>query len=243
MGAETWSPYCGPAPSPGNLLTHWNFDIIVGMLAGIAMCFFLALRNRPGFCARRYIAAMAAGFIVFVSPLCALSAALFSARVIHHLLLVLVAAPLLAGSLPKTLPFAGGVLFWTALQALVLWFWHAPAAYGAALSDSAIYWVMQATLVGASVGFWTVIRRSTIPAAVSGLIVAMLPMGLLGAVLTLAPAPFYAPHFFTTESWGLSPLEDQQLGGLIMWAPAAGVYLAAALVVFSRTLRHGQRLS
>ncbi len=243
METEGWEPYCGPAPSPAGLWGQWNFDVVIGVLAAAAIGLLASMLGRSGFQPGRYAGAMVVFMVVLVSPLCALSAALFSARVVHHLLLMLVAAPLLAGSLPRTLPFAGGVLPWTAMQALVLWVWHAPAAYEAALSNPVIYWLMQATLTGVAVGFWSAVRRSTPPAAISALIVAMLPMGLLGAILTLSPAAFYAPHYFTTASWGLSPEEDQQLGGLIMWAPAAAIYLAAALVVFNRTLRQGLRLS
>jgi len=54
-------------------------------------------------------------------------------------------------------------------------------------------------------------------------------MGLLGAVLTFAGQAVYEPHAYSTLAWGLTPLEDQQAAGLIMWAPAAALYLAAAL--------------
>jgi len=54
-------------------------------------------------------------------------------------------------------------------------------------------------------------------------------MGLLGALITFAGTPLYAPHAVSTLAWGLTPLEDQQLAGLVMWAPAAALYLAAAL--------------
>jgi putative membrane protein len=59
-------------------------------------------------------------------------------------------------------------------------------------------------------------------------------MGLLGALLTFTGQPLYAPHFASTTPWGLTPLEDQQTAGLIMWAPAAAVYLAAALLMLGR---------
>jgi cytochrome c oxidase assembly factor CtaG len=51
----------------------------------------------------------------------------------------------------------------------------------------------------------------------------MLHTGALGALLTLSPAVWYAPYNATALAWGLSPLEDQQLGGLIMWIPAGAV--------------------
>ena len=61
-------------------------------------------------------------------------------------------------------------------------------------------------------------------------------MGLLGALLTFSQNAIYAPHALTTAAWGLSPLEDQQLAGLIMWAPGALAYLAAALARLYRLL-------
>ena len=142
---------------------------------------------------------------------------------------------------PVSLP--GSLPAWTAVQAIAFWLWHAPAAYGAALSNDAIYWVMQACLLGTSLGFWFVLRRSSAPAAVGALLITMVQMGLLGSLITLAGAPLYAPHLLSTEAWGLSALEDQQLAGLIMWAPAAGLYLAAALTLASRCSDLSQRLA
>jgi putative membrane protein len=65
----------------------------------------------------------------------------------------------------------------------------------------------------------------------------MVAMGLLGALISFARHPLYAPPFLSTQAWGLSPLEDQQLAGLIMWGPGGGFYLAAALLLASRWLR------
>jgi len=78
------------------------------------------------------------------------------------------------------------------------------------------------------------VRRASAPAAVAALLIAMVAMGLLGALLTFTGEPVYAPHFLTTAAWGLTPLADQQAAGLIMWAPAAAVYLAAALLMLGR---------
>ena len=64
-------------------------------------------------------------------------------------------------------------------------------------------------------------------------------MGLLGAILTLAPAQLYAAHALAPLGWGLSPLADQQLGGLIMWVPAMLPYLA----VIALTARRGWRMA
>ena len=243
-GAHEWAPYCGPAPAPAELLGRWNVDpILVAVLIGIAVWSLTWGRlhvQRPRF----FWAAFGLAVVLFVSPFCALTSALFSARVVHHVVLAVVLAPLLIFSFrrePVALP--GSLPAWTAVQAIAFWLWHAPGAYGAALSNDAIYWVMQASLLGTSLGFWFVLRRSSAPAAVGALLITMVQMGLLGALITLAGAPLYAPHLLSTEAWGLSALEDQQLAGLIMWAPAAGLYLAAALTLASRWLRSEQRLA
>lgn len=146
------------------------------------------------------LAAMAVLAISFVSPLCALSSALFSARTVHHVLLVGVAAPLLAWAAPKTSD--RGLVVATVVQAVLLWAWHAPGLYAAALSNDGIYWLMQISLLASAVWFWTKVRTASAPAAVAALLAAMLAMGLLGAVLTFAGQAVYAPHFYTTLAWG-----------------------------------------
>src|SRR5690606_9227535 len=93
-----------------------------------------------------------------------------------------------------------------------------------------------ASLLGAAVWFWSGVRHARAPAAVGALLATMVQMGLLGALITFAGQPLYAPHLAATLAWGLSPLEDQQAAGLIMWAPAAGFYLAAALAILGRRL-------
>ena len=225
-----WAPYCGGAPAPGELLGRWNLDPV--LIAVLAIGFVLAWRvsdNRP-----LVVAAFAVLAISFVSPLCALSSALFSARTVHHILLVAVAAPLLAWSLPRTR--VGPLALATLVQAAVFWAWHAPGAYALALSSDAAYWAMQLSLLGSAVWFWIAARSASAPAAAANLLVAMVAMGLLGALITFAAAPLYAPHLLTTGAWGLTALEDQQAAGLIMWAPAAGLYLVAAVLIIGRMI-------
>jgi putative membrane protein len=55
-------------------------------------------------------------------------------------------------------------------------------------------------------------------------------------LILFTPTALYAPHYLTTAAWGLTVLEDQQLAGLIMWVPSAGLYLGAALYVAKRWL-------
>ncbi len=209
--------YCGPAPLPEDIWTRWNLDPPL-LLALMLLALFVG--RRPAGAAAVTVLAIA-----FVSPLCALSAALFSARVVHHVLLIGVAAPLLAVALRPAradLAYPGLVG-----SGVVLWLWHLPAAYDAAMSHVGLYWLMQATLLGSAVVFW---RGVLHPARSPGRAILLvwggfMQMALLGALLTFAPRALYRIHAAAPMDWGFTPLDDQQLGGLIMWIPAAIPYL------------------
>lgn len=232
--SATWVPYCGAAPVPAEWLSRWNFDpVLLFAMTVFTVMLWRAAGNAMG----RNLAggALALGLLLFVSPFCALSSALFSARVTHHVLLAAVLAPLLVFALPgNRARCPGSLALWTGLQAVTFWLWHMPGLYAAALSSDLLYWTMQATLLATAVGFWAALRRSAVPAAIAALLVSTVQMGLLGALITFAGAPLYAPHFGSTGPWGLTPLEDQQLAGLIMWAPSAGFYLVSALFLAHR---------
>lgn len=232
-----WMPYCGAAPVPGELATRWNLDpILIGVLALAA---FYCWRMTDSAAERRYFgAAIALSIVLFVSPLCALTSALFSVRSAHHVALTAVIAPLLAMAWP--VPPGGGrkpsILLWLLVSAITLWLWHAPALYEAALSSNFVYWLMQLSLLGTAVGFWLAVRRASDTTAIAALLGYMVQMGLLGALLTFSPDAIYAPHAHTTQPWGLTPLEDQQLAGLLMWVVGGIVYLGTALVRMQRLL-------
>jgi putative membrane protein len=240
-----WVPYCGQAPSPAEWLGRWNFDPWLLLALGLLVVAWHVKAGRREPRSRAvFVAGVGMLVLLFVSPLCALTSALFAARTVHHALLIAVAAPLLAWSMPedgpwRRMPLAG----WTVLHALILWAWHYPPFYAAALSNDALYWLMQMSLLGSAVAFWACIRQASVAAAVAALLATMMQMGLLGALVTFASVPLYAPHFLTTAAWGLSPLEDQQLAGLIMWVPAAALYLVAALLVAHRWLREEDRVA
>lgn len=225
-----WNPYCGAAPASGELWERWNLDPLV--LVPLLLMAWAAWRRAEGSARLGAAGAVLIGLVLFVSPLCALTSALFSARTVHHVLLTAVLAPLVALAWPVLTRFGLGI--WIAVHVVVFWFWHAPAAYAWALSQDGAYWLMQLTLLGSAAGFWTAVARVPATHAVAALLVATVQMGLLGALLTFSGHPFYAPHFLGPQGWGLSPLEDQQLAGLIMWVPAAGLYLAAALYILMR---------
>lgn len=240
--SAVWLPYCGAAPVPGELLTRWNLDplLIAALLLGVAV--FLKFGPTTSAERRYSLTAIALLALLLVSPFCALTSALFSARAVHHLALTAVVAPLLAAALPaRRVP--GGLALWAGLHAATFWIWHAPPAYEAALSNEAVYWLMQASLLMTALALWRAVRHASLPAGIAALLATMVQMGLLGALLTFTGTPLYAPHALGPLAWSLTPLEDQQLAGLIMWAPGTGLYLAAALALASRWFAGERRAS
>lgn len=232
-----WVPYCGVAPEPAEWLARWNLDPLLLLILGLSFAMGMArLRHDPQR-ARLFAGGMAVLAVLFVSPLCPLTSALFSARTVHHTLLVALAAPLLAWAMPGRHRSLDHMAPWTIGHTAILWAWHVPALYSTALSNDAVYWLMQISLLGSAIGFWGSVRQSAIISAMGSLLFAMMQMGLLGALLTFAARPLYAPHSGTTFAWALTPLQDQQLAGLIMWAPAAAFYLFAALLLAGRWLQ------
>lgn len=239
-------PYCGTAPLPTELWTRWNFDpwVLIG-LAALAWAGWAHGRNDSR---GRLALSISLAFlcIMFISPLCALASALFSARVAHHLLLIAVAAPLLAIVFPVHRADAAtdrgpriSLTALTLMHAAVVWTWHAPAPYRHALSSDLIYWVMQSSLLLSAWWLWRRIlwREHVGGAALLALLGTVMQMGLLGALLVFAPRAVFTPHFGQTLPYGITALQDQQLAGLLMWMPATLPYLAAALMLSIHWLR------
>jgi putative membrane protein len=223
-------PYCGPAPEPGALLTAWNLDPL--LLAALAAVAWL-LRAQPA----RVQLGLGLAALAYVSPLCALSAGLFSARSVHHLLIVFGAAPLLAQALrTPRVPLTAAFL----LHLAVFWLWHLPSVYLWALSSDLAYWLGQAALLGSATLFWSALckRDAFGPTVLFALFAMMMQMGLLGAILTFARFALYAPHYLTTQQYGFSPLDDQQLAGLIMWVGSLPLTIVAGWPILARLFRH-----
>ena len=229
-------PYCGRAPLPAELWSRWNWDpvlltLLVAALVGGSMLFRTAPQQRLA-----WISGCVALLVAFISPFCALSSGLFAARSLHHLLVVALAGPLLGYALAgRCCRMPLGLL--TGAHILIFWTWHVPGPYAAALSSDLVYWVMQALLLGSAILFWAALYSARHAAAqIGALLAAAIQMGLLGAIITFAPTPVYAPHYFTTGLYGLSPLEDQQLAGLIMWVGSLPLILAAGTPLLRRYL-------
>lgn len=250
---DLYVPYCGTAPVPADWLTRWNFDpwLLLALASLLALHAAVAARlagRGPDEAMHRR--AFRAGWLLLAfaltSPLCAFSVALFSVRVTQHVVLLLAAAPLLAYGWPRMtrLPPANLAVA-TAVFTVAFWLWHAPAAYEATFRSTPVYWAMQLSLFATAWVFWRsmFVRApgSSELARPAALAVTLAQMGLLGALLTFAARLLYSPHVATAIPFGLTALEDQQLGGLVMWVPGGIVPLVVALMLVARLLpRIGQ---
>lgn len=227
---ETYIPYCGAPPLPTELWGRWMLDPL--LLGGLVLALITGLyvaRDRW-----RLIFGWALVVILFVSPLCAASMALFSARVAQHILLTFVAAPLVAAALPRLrlpgLPAAGAF-------AALFWFWHAPAPYQATLSSDLIYWAMHISLFAAATALFASLRGKPehgLPAAA----LTGAQMTAYAVMLTLSPVPWHDAHLTTTLPYGLDPLADQQLAGALMWVVGGLFFL---IVIGTLAFRFVQR--
>ena len=204
--------------------------------------------------------------VALVSPLDALGESLFSAHMIEHELLMIVAAPLLVLGRPLAvwvcaipaswrrgiggffhlpgwrrpwLAFTGVWCAWL-LHALVLWLWHLPVFFEAALENDAVHAFQHICFLGTAVLFWWSVlggaARRTRGIALLSIFTTMVHTSILGALLTLSRTVWYQSYALGSSSWDLTGLEDQQLGGIIMWVPAGVIYLVCGLLLSYRCL-------
>jgi len=252
----------------------WNWNPWI--LASLALAVFgyirgllrlnSAVRARL-FGGRRY-AAFAAGivtlFSALISPFDTLDDQLFSAHMVQHLVLLMIAPPLLIFGRPALaclwafpLPARRAIgrawirsglkhavhvlmspIFVWLLCSAVLWFWHLPGPYGWALGSESVHAFEHVCFFVTSLMFWSLVleplgrRRMDYGSTLLFVATFGVQTGLLGALLTFAGRPLYAAHLSTTAAWGLTPLEDQQLAGLIMWIPASLIHLTTLGVLF-----------
>ena len=196
-------------------------------------------------------------FAALVWPLDAFGEWSLAAHMGQHMLLLALAPPLLllgrpaaalAHAVPMRVASATQRLFAplqhaatsalapaTAVHVAVMGLWHLPDATAAALAQEGLHWAMHASFLIAGLWFWAAMlhrmrdRETGIGAALVAVIVVMMQMGFVGALLTFAPRPLYAPYLQRAPALGLDALADQQLAGLIMWVPASVPYLVGGL--------------
>lgn len=122
--------------------------------------------------------------------------------------------------------------------AVAMWAWHLPWPYQAALRSQTVHDLQHASFLVAAFLFWRVLldpvsrQRLGQGQSVLFLFTTTLHATVLGVLMTISPRPWYPAYAGRTQWWGLTPLEDQQLAGLIMWMPACAPYLVFAVLAF-----------
>lgn len=266
------------AVTPETLWTAWRPDLgVLVALIGLVVLYAHGVHRlwrrgdgRVGISTLRV--AMFAGGVValglaLVSPLDTLATSLFSAHMVQHLTLIVVAAPLLVASrLPVALlplwpvrwrrwwgrrvtgvlrrraPL--GLVAAVVMHVAVVIAWHVPVVYDAAVLNDPLHALEHLTMLATAMVFWVAVGASRpVPVAAAGLatFVVVLSFTLLSATMTIAASPWYASHVATTAAWGLTPLEDQQLAAAIMWVPGGLVYLGAAATAVIRWIRDDEQ--
>lgn len=206
-----------------------------------------------------YAGGLLAIALALLGPVDAFDGDVFFLHMLQHLLLTQVAPPLLLLGRPLAVLFGGLPPRWTRtlarrrglsallrgltqpLVALLLFnaalvIWHAPALYDAAVGSDQLHNLEHLTFFGFGLCYWWRIVSPTprhhklaLPWMVGSLFATMMIGTALGAVLTLSANVIYPAYLHATNPFGIAPLVDQQLGGLLMWIVGGAIYSAIAL--------------
>jgi len=207
--------------------------------------------------------------VALVSPLHELSLELFSVHMIEHELVMAAAAPLLVLARPlgpmlwafparsrravakaaQTLAYLcgwdvlGRPLVATILHGVAIWAWHIPLVFEAALLSEPLHWLQHLTFLVTALFFWWAIleTRARRGAAIMELFFTGMHTAFLGVLIAVAPRPMYPLQSLLSRHFGLDPLADQQLAGLIMWVPAGSVYLVVGLALAWQWIHQSSR--
>ena len=219
----------------------------------------------------RFLAGWAILAGALVSPLHEAGEVSFTLHMVEHELIMLPAALLLVAARPGAtlmwgLPaplrqtfapvvrmpvwrWLSGALVATALQGLALIFWHLPALFDRALRVEGWHVVQHLSFITTALLFWHAVlpesgrRNEALLAALCLFATSMLGGGL-GALMALAGSPWYASYAaMGLTPFGVTPLADQQLAGLVMWVPGGLFHLAAALFALRLALAQPQKVS
>lgn len=272
--------HAGQPPLPHDLWS-WPFEPVV--VAGLAVGIWLyvagyrRLKHRPRGRAAvaRWRAWCFAGAVVAIAlalltPLDPLGEALFGAHMGQHLLLTIVAAPMLVLARPVVVGSMALPVRWrhqatrarrtftpgdrrAALLAFLValvyagtwWVWHIPALYALALENELVHIVEHATMLGGGLAFWWLVAdargRHANAAGVVAVFAVVLASSTLAGLLTFADDAWFTQHGASAEAWGLTPMQDQELAGGLMWFPGGLAYMIAGAVLFARWLRADER--
>jgi putative copper resistance protein D len=269
-----------PAPSFPAILLEWRMEPIVLSGLAIATIAWLVLVRRvaaghpdhphPAGRSAAFLGGLAILALALTSPIEAYEGELFSVHMLQHMLLELVAAPLLLLGAPATLalraasPSVRGrllallhsrvvsvlsfpVLAWI-LFAAVNWGWHFSPLYDRALEVPWLHDLQHLTFLGAALLFWWPVVgadparwRLPHPVRLFYLFLAMPQNSFLGIALMSAPTGLYPHYLSNAREWGPTPIVDQNVGGMLMWVGGDVVFLLAMGLVVAAWVRAEDR--
>ena len=187
---------------------------------------------------------------------------LFGADMTQHLLLTLVAPPLMLIGTPgwmlrpllrkpvilRAARFLTNPLIAFALFNVDFAIWHLPTFYEATLENETIHIVEHLLFIAtAFLNWWPILSplpelpRLPPPAQILYLFLEALPSTFLGAFLVFAPAPLIPTYAAAPNLFGIGPMDDQLFSGLIMWMPGGMTWLLALTIVFFQWLDREER--
>ena len=222
--------------------------------------------------ATAFFTGLASAAIALLSPLDRWSDILFSAHMAQHEVLMLLSAPLMVAGRPFIAALWGlpqrardgvatsfrnaslqrlwehltGPVTVLLLHAVVLWMWHVPFLFEAALQSESVH-VLQhlGFFLTAALFWWALIhgRYGRLGYGVGVLYVFATAMHtqILGALLTFGTRVWYPTHAARTAAAGLNAVDDQQLAGVLMWIPFGVVFLFIGLALFAAWLGEAER--
>ena len=172
----------------------------------------------------------------------------FTAHMIMHMGVVAIAAPLIAVAVSGSrfdpsarLPFVFAPLPASLWELVVVWGWHAPVLHafargsaGGLLLEQGSFFIVGLILWIACIGTW----RGA--AGIFGLLFTSMHMTLLGALLALSPRPLYEAAAHGEHALGMSALDDQNMGGVVMLGVGGAIYLLGGLILMARLLNESQ---
>ena len=178
---------------------------------------------------------------------------LFSAHMVQHLVLALVVPPLLLVGTPGWMlrPFLGNAKIDPVARAItkptrcfiifnvVISLWHLPPLYNTAMAYHPIHIVQHLTLMVASVLMWwpflsplPELPRLSYPGQMLYCFLMVIPMSIVSIYIAMADHVLYPAYSIAPRVWDITPLSDQQIGGLIMWIPGGLLFYVVMTVVF-----------
>jgi putative membrane protein len=184
---------------------------------------------------------------------------LFSAHMVQHLLLTLVAPPLLIAGIPGWMlrpalrvSVVGRLSGWLTKPAhcfaifnIVLAGWHLPPAYNLAMAHHSVHIAQHLMFIAAAVLMWWPVMsplpelpRLSYPAQMLYCFALSIPMSLVSVYIAYADALLYTAYAAAPRLWGLTPMQDQLIGGLVMWIPGGLFFFGVMSVVYWQWQAH-----